>query len=187
MDMIHIAPEHLSSYSKAVVASDFPKEIDKCWLEGLGTKLQIIDAASGRDRFKLMFSGTKYDDGLLGPNGTTPLVVSVQMEAEKKIIVFDERQHGYEALLVEAKEYSEPIFSDYRDNENADLFRIYFCCNSSIDFEDEFDFDENGQTENLRGEFCSLPWLRANAFDYVVLFLENEGGGVTKLLELELA
>ncbi|QIH33462.1 hypothetical protein [Sphingobacterium sp. DR205] len=185
--MRHIAPEHLSPFSKEISSNEFPIEISRQWLQALKIKLKIIDPACGNDQFKIRFSGMRYEDGVLGPVGNIPLVIYAEEKGGKDIVIFDERKHGYESLMVEQKEYSEPIFSEYIDNHGADYFRIYFCCNSSVDFEDEFVFNENGRIETIHGEFRDLRWLQANAFDYVVVFLENDQGLVTKLLELELA
>ncbi|HAL51291.1 MULTISPECIES: hypothetical protein [Sphingobacterium] len=185
--MRNVTPEHLSTFSKEISSNDFPIEINRDWLEDLGIKLLIIDPASGNDQFKIRFSGMRYEDGLVGSSGNVPLVIYAERKGAKDIVIFDERKHGYECQMVELKEYSEPIFSKYNDNHGADHFRIYFCSNSSVDFEDEFVFNDKGKIETNHGEFRDLSWLQSNAFDYVVVFLENEHVFVTKLLELELA
>ncbi|SEV97795.1 hypothetical protein [Chitinophaga arvensicola] len=180
-----LTPDHLSDHSIVVKSDIFP--VDKTWIDSIGLKLKVIDKVSGRDSFRIRYSGLRYSDGFLGPDGKIPLVVYATMDDGKEILIYDERIHGYEPILVEKKDFHAPRFQQYIDHSGAQLFRIYFCANSSIDFEDEFTSDENGLIHTLEDKYRSQEWLRANAFDYIVVFLENENGDFTKLIEMELA
>ena len=183
--MNRLTPDHLLHHSIAVNSDIFP--INRDWINSLGLKLKVIEPLSGQEWFKIRYSGLRYNDGLLGPDGKIPLIVQAISEEGREILIFDERKHGYESLLVEKKDFDTPVFQSYVDDSSSLLYRIYVCTNSSIDFEDEFTGNENGLILTLEDKFRSMEWLQANAFDYIVVFLESEQGNFIKLMELELA
>ncbi len=183
--MNQLTPDHLLHHSVTVNPHIFPA--DNSWIDSLGLKLKVIEPLCSQDWFRIRYSGFRYGDGLLGPDAKVPLVVYATTEDGRELLIYDERKHGYESLLVEKKDFNAPLFHNYIDDADLPLFRIYVCTNSSIDFEDEFEKNENGLILTLEDKFRSIEWLRANAFDYIVVFLENEKRNFTKLIELELA
>lgn len=183
--MNRLIPDHLLDHSIVVKPDIFPA--DSAWINTLGLKLKVVEPLSGKDLFRIRYSGLRYDDGLLGTDGKIPLIMQAISEDDQQILIFDERKHGYESLLIEKKNYDIPAFGNYSGDSDSSLFRIYVCTNSSIDFEDEFGGNEIGLIPTLEDKVRSIEWLQANAFDYIVVFLENEQGDFIKLIELELA
>lgn len=181
--MTKLIPEHLSKFCIDADTDLLP--VDKSWITSLDVKLQVT-LSNGIDKFYIRFSGERYDDGLLGPAGKKPLVVYAISEDGQEVLIFDQRIHGFESILTESKEFEFPDFSKYVDPFSDDKFRIYFFTHSNVDFEDEFTQDHNGLIETLSNGRQNQQWLRANAFDYIVVFIENQAGCITKIIELEL-
>ena len=143
----------------------------------------------GEMNFTIFYSGTKYEDGLIATENETPLIVWGQpVNHVEKILLFDERTHGFTANLIEEKDFSEPDdIRQYDDNNGEKIFRVYLWTNSSVDFEDEFKLNEDGQMLTLNGSYKSLDYLRKNAFDYIGILLKNSNGNETRIVDMELA
>ena len=54
------------------------------------------------------------------------------------------------------------------------MFEVFIWANSSIDFEDEFHFDENNKITLLNGNSVDIQFLKSNAFDAFGIILRNE-------------
>ena len=67
------------------------------------------------------------------------------------------------------------------------LFEVFIWANSSIDFEDEFHFDENNKITLLNGNSVDIQFLKSNAFDAFGIILRNEEKRYINLLEMELS
>lgn len=48
-----------------------------------------------------------------------PLIVSAISEDGQEVLIYDERKHGYEPLLVKNKDFHAPLFQNYMDNSGS--------------------------------------------------------------------
>lgn len=178
-------PQHLQKLLMEEADTD-NLPVDQFWVNNLDIKLKLIVPSNGNDLFRVQFSGIRYDDGIIGPNKEIPLVVDIIDEGGKLYSLFDQRNQGFESIMNESRIYDNPVFENYFDPFGESIFNIYFFCNSSTDFEDEFEIDANGFINTHIYGKKNIEWLCANAFDYIVVFIQNIRGHVTKLIELEL-
>ncbi len=184
--MSNQVPEHLQSLN-TIEANMDNLPVDQSWIKSLDIRLNLILPETGEEFFSIRFSGVRYSDGIIGPDGNEPLIVHAIAENGRSFPLFDQRKHGFESIMNEIWHYDNPEFKNYIDTYDEGIFKIYYCCNSSVDFTDEFETDKNGLIKTLFFGLRNIEWLRANAFDYIVVFIENVNGHVTKLFELELA
>lgn len=179
-------PIHLTSYISDIegIPSYFNDAIQ--WFENLYFKAKIT--FRGSDKFKILFSGIRHNDGFITENDDIPLVIMLApiTEPEKNIILFDQRIHGYTPILIEKRAFRSPIFNAYYDLEGNDIFEIIFWTNSSSDFEDEFELNMDKKIKTLNSDYQSIEFLRNNAFDYMGILLKNKNGKFIKLTEIEL-
>ncbi|MGY5253760.1 hypothetical protein [Sphingobacterium spiritivorum] len=138
--------------------------------------------------FNLYYSGMRDDDGTIRNDRNIPLVIWAQLpEGNHRILLFDERIHGYNALLVE-KSSSDPVQADlYADKDGNTVFNILMWANSSIDFEDEFDLNKDKEIATVDEEYRSIDYLKRNAFDYMGILIRNAHKDETICLDIELA
>lgn len=182
------APDHLQEYTTTQFDPEpvaYFRE-NKTWFEGLMWKAQL--RYNGHSEFHVFYSGEKYEDGLVATDNDKPLVIWAQpVGGTERIVLFDERVHGFSAILVEQKEYAEPSIQQYTDADQKETFRIFLWTNSSIDFEDEFATDGQGAIETLEGKYESIETLQRNAYDYIGILLQNDAGADTRIVDMELA
>lgn len=183
------APEHLQEYVSTIdpqAVGYFVENID--WFNSLMWKGQLTNHKE--TRFKIEFSGIKYDDDFIATEDNIPLIVwAIPVnEQGKKILLFDEREHGYNAIMIERKELSEDFeIKTFISNNGSAEFEIYLWTNSSIDFEDEYNLNEEGEIQTLDGSHRTLDHLTRNAFDYLGILVKDVSGVETKIIDIELA
>lgn len=180
-------PDHIKDFSEVN-----PKEVDYFtenlnWFTELSFKGRLITGEN--DFFYIFYSGIKYEDGLIATNDETPLTIWAQPNnQDEKILLFDERIHGYNATLIEKKKFSDNFdIHQYIDDDGQNSFHVYCWTNSSIDFEDEFEVNLNGEIQILDGFYKSIDYLIKNAFDYIGILLKNSKGLETRIVDMELA
>lgn len=79
------------------------------WFEKLTWKGQLKSGVE--EFFRIIYCGEKCEDGFLKNKEDYPLVVFAEnIKTTDKILLFDERVHGYEALLIEEKDFQEDYF-----------------------------------------------------------------------------
>lgn len=159
---------------------------NKEWFNSLDWKGQLM--FDGQTKFNVFYSGEKYDDGLISTQETQPLIIWTKpIHGEERIVVFDERIHGYEALLIEKKDFTVPIENQFFGKNGEVDFEVFIWTNSSIDFEDEFQLNGNGEILTLDNKFETIEYLRNNAFDYIGILLKDEKSIEIKIVDMELA
>jgi hypothetical protein len=155
------------------------------WFEKLTWKGQL--KSSGEELFRIIYCGEKCEDGFLKNKEDYPLVVFAEnIKTAEKILLFDERIHGYEALLIEEKDFQEHYFEQRYSYGSEEVFEVFIWANTSVDFEDEFGLDEFGEIELLNGEKVDIEYLRRNAFDAFGIIIRNKDREYIKLFEIEL-
>jgi hypothetical protein len=185
MRFLDKTPDHLKLYVKPV--NEILNFEHNDWFNELTWKGQLTH--DNETYFKISFYGLKCDDGFLINRDNSPLIIYAEdVISNKKILLFDEREHGYNSLLIEEEKFN-VIGSDffYYDYHGDVLFEIFIWTNSSIDFLDEYDFDDNGQTKLISGQTVNLDFLKRNAFDAFGIILKNKNNNCIILTEIELA
>lgn len=182
--MKSMCPDYLCDYVSPIDSLDYFIQ-NKNWTDSLQFKGKIT--YESQTKFRILYSGKKYEDGLVSGYDKIPLVIIAEsLFDNKRIVLFDERNYGYETLLIEKKEYDAPHLLEYIDDLNSEAFEIFIWTNSSVDFYDEFDF-KNSQIELLNGEKVDIKYLRKNAFDYIGILIKNADEKNILLLDLELS
>ncbi|MDR1195350.1 MAG: hypothetical protein LBL00_02620 [Endomicrobium sp.] len=178
---MNLCPDHL----KSIVNGDFSKINipDKEWFDECHWKGKLC--FNGIEKFKIYFSGETIENYLVNNDDEAFIIKVLPVGTNEKITIFDERYHGYNALLIENllnKKYTgETIFMD-KDGKN--IFEIILVANYNIDFEDEY---QNKETlELINGETETIENIRRNAFDFFGIIIKNELGNVYNVLEMEL-
>ncbi|WP_293915877.1 MULTISPECIES: hypothetical protein [unclassified Sphingobacterium] len=187
MSAINSTPDHLHD-RVTDLDNDTVRYFDEnpVWLDSL----DWVGKLSFKEQtlFRIYYSGTTDDYGIIMNDDDTPLVIWAEPVGENlKIVLFDERIHGYNALLVETLNYSSAKSNQYNDKEGRSEFNIFMWTNSSVDFEDEFELNEDREIYTLENQYRSLAYLKRNAFDYLGILIRNENQEETVLLDMELA
>lgn len=134
-----------------------------------------------------MYCGGKCEDGFLKNHQDCPIVIFAEhSKTAGKILLFDERIHGYGTLLIEKKDFHNNYFEHRYSDDSEEIFEIFIWTNTSINFEDELDLDEAEETELLNGEKVDVEYLSRNAFDAFGIIIRNEKKEYIKLVEIEL-
>ncbi len=131
-----------------------------------------------------MYCGEKCEDGFLKNHQDYPIVVfAVSSKTAGRILLFDERIHGYEALLIEKKDFHDNYFEHRYSDDSEEIFEIFMWTNTSINFEDELGLDEAEETELLSGENVDVEYLSRNAFDAFGIIIRNEKRSILNCLK----
>ncbi|SDF90420.1 hypothetical protein SAMN05421827_10262 [Pedobacter terrae] len=155
------------------------------WFEKLTWKGQLTSGVE--EFFRIIYCGEKCEDGFLKNKEDYPLVVFAEnIKTNDKILLFDERIHGYEALLIEEKDFQENYFEQHYSYGSEEVFEVFIWTNTSVDFEDEFGLDGAGEIELLNGKKVDVEYLRLNAFDAFGIIIRNKDQEYIKLVEIEL-
>jgi hypothetical protein len=180
-----IGPDHLKdiiseNYSNINIPSIYKKWFEEeCNWKG---RIQY----NGINKFKIFCNGIIVEN-YLANNDDVPLIININpIGTKNKIIIFDERCHGYNALLIEniaKNKYSDEIA--FIDKDGKDIFEIIVWANYNIDFDDEF--PNKKEFELTDGRIETLENIRRNAFDSFGIMTQNELGNVYNILEMELA
>mgnify|MGYP001025951437 CR=1 FL=1 len=179
-------PDHLRSITTKIESIKGFDENN--WFCGLSCKLKLNHKEG--NLFKIITNGIKFDDGSIIGKDDCPLKIFAQDISDKKLVnLFDEEIHGYTPLLIERKEYNYIDDNEfvYTDDAGNDSFEVYIWANSSVDFEDEFQFDKDNKTELLNGESVDIDFLKRNAFDAFGIILKNQNNEYIILAEIELS
>lgn len=177
------APIYLKKYTKKI--DNLPGFKYQDWFRDLSWKGQLY--VDGYSLFSIYFEGMLCEDGSIVSEDKSPLRVYAKRQGcNKKIVLFDEELYGYTPLLIEKIAYSEKSKEKEYGNEEH-LFEVFLWANSSIDFEDEFHFDENNKITLLDGHNVDMEFLKSNAFDAFGIILRNEEEKYVNLLEMELS
>lgn len=177
------APIYLKKYTKEI--DNLPGFKYQNWFSNLSWKGQLsIDDCS---LFSVYFEGVLCEDGSIASTDKSPLRVYAKRQGyNEKIVLFDEELYGYTPLLIEKVEYFQKSkIKKYK--REGHLFEVFIWANSSIDFEDEFHFDENNKITLLNGNSVDIQFLKSNAFDAFGIILRNEEKRYINLLEMELS
>ena len=182
---MNIGPDHLKDITNENYSSINIPSMYKRWFEEechWKRKIQYNDI----DKFKIFFNGIIVENYLVN-NDCIPLIIKINPAGTKdKITIFDERYHGYNALLIENIEKNK--LSDeiqFIDKNGKDLFEIIVWANYSIDFEDEY--PNKKELELTDGRIETVENIKRNAFDSFGIIIQNELGNVYNILEMELA
>lgn len=179
-------PDHLNEYTIEIGSlKGFP---ESKWFEGLSCRLKLNYL--GDNYFKIITNGILCDDGFIISPDESPLKISAQcLQNKEQIILFDEAVHGYTHLLIEENIYSSANAEEYvyTDKSGDDLFEVYIWANSSVDFEDEFSFDNENKVKLLNGQSVDIDYLKRNAFDAFGIILRNQNQEYIILTEMELS
>jgi hypothetical protein len=156
---------------------------DKEWFDKCHWKGKLC--YNGIEKFKIYFSGKTIENSLVN-NGDEAFIIKVlPVETNEKITIFDERYHGYNALLVENlmnKKHSQEI--QFVDKDGKDIFEIILTANYNVDFEDEY--PNKDTLELINGKIETVKNIRRNAFDFFGVIIKNELGNIYNILEMEL-
>ena len=121
---MNIGPDHLKDITNENYSHINIPSVYKKWFEEechWKRKIQYNDI----DKFKIYFNGIIVENYLVN-NDSIPLIIKINPVGTKdKIIIFDERYHGYNALLIENIEKNK--FSDeiqFIDKDGKDIFEI---------------------------------------------------------------
>ncbi|MBZ4192177.1 hypothetical protein [Niabella beijingensis] len=185
---INNAPDHLKEYIIPVANIDTIGYFRQhaAWAGALMWKAQL--GYGNNTKFRIYYSGQKEADGFITTVASAPLIVWAQpVNSTGRIVLFDERIHGFSALLVEKRTFSDPLSQKYTINDPGDVFEVYLWTNTSIDFEDEFEVGADGKTALLDGSRKSLDYLKRNAYDYTGILLKSSGGTCIRIIDMELA
>jgi hypothetical protein len=182
---MNIGPDHLKdiineNYSDINIPSIYKKWFEEeCHWKG---RIQYNNI----NKFKIFFNGIIVEN-YLANNDDIPLIININpIGTKNKITIFDERHHGYNALLIEnmvKNKFSEEI--PFIDKDGKDIFEIIVWANYNIDFGDEFP-NKKG-LELTDGKIETVENIRRNAFDSFGIITKNELGNVYNILEIELA
>jgi hypothetical protein len=181
MFSMNLCPDHLQNivngnYSKINIPN---KEwFDECHWKG---KLCF----NGIEKFKIYFSGKTIENYIVHDGDEAFIIKVLPIGANEKITIFDERYHGYNALLIEnlmGKKHSEETI--FVDKDGKDIFEVILVVNYNVDFEDEYPNKET--LELINGEIETIETIRRNAFDFFGIIIKNEFGNVYNILEMEL-
>lgn len=186
MIKMNYIPTYLNDYCKPITSLNEFNEND--WFKKLSCKIKIFYKES--DIFRIITNGIIYEDGFISGNNESALKIYAESIIDGfQIKLFDEETDGYGPLLIETIEFNNKDSKEsiYRDPAGEELFNVYFWTNSSIDFYDEFEFNEKNELELLNGDYMDINLLRKNAFDAFGIILKNKNGMYTKLTEIELA
>lgn len=179
-------PSYLENYIK--ILETLPNYKFENWFKSLSWKGQLI--VNGKKYFNIFFQGKKFDDGFVINKDNCPLIIyAMQPDLQEKIVLFDEKIHGYNPLLIEEKKFlcKEPLNELYIDQDGNSLFEVIIWTNTSIDFLDEFNFNKKGQIKLLNNKLVDLNYLQSNAFDAFGIILRKKDGKYIKLTEIELS
>jgi hypothetical protein len=178
---MNLCPDHL----KNIVTENYSKINipDKEWFDECHWKGKLC--FNGIEKFRIYFSGKTMENYLANDGDNAFTVKVLPIGTDDKITVFDERHHGYNALLTEnllhKKCSKETIFAD---KDGKDIFEIILVVNYNVDFEDEYPDKET--LERTDGEIETVENIRRNAFDFFGIIIRNELGNVYNILEMEL-
>jgi hypothetical protein len=137
-------------------------------------------------KFKIYFTGKIIDNFLVEKSNKAFVINVVPIETNKKITIFDERYHGYNALLIEnlsGKKITKEI--PFIDKDGKDIFEVIIWANYNIDFDD--DYPNQNELELMNGKIESIENIKQNAFDSFGIIVKNELENIYDILELELA
>ena len=101
-------------------------------------------------------------------------------------MLFDERIHGYEALLIEKKDFHDNYFEHRYSDDSEEIFEIFMGTITGVNFEDELDLDEAEEIELLNREKVAIEYVSRNAFDAFGIIIRNKKKKYIKLVEIEL-
>ncbi|MDR2904372.1 MAG: hypothetical protein LBU73_00200 [Helicobacteraceae bacterium] len=181
---MNVAPFYLKEYTKSIEV--LPGFEYNDWLKDLTWKGQLF---FNREKyFQIYFEGIKREDGLIINKDRAPLrIFAKNINFNKEILLFDEQTNGIKPLLIE-KIYFDGIVNKilYLDNDENSLFEVFIWSNTSTDFIDEFQFDNDGKISLLNGEKVDIEYLNINAFDAFGIILRNVKNEYIQLVELEL-
>lgn len=183
MDKAKQAPDHLAG----VTITCDPDQVayfrqHKNWFEALSWVGQL--EVNGQTEFYLWYSGVRSADGMLINDHENPLAVWAQpVNSNSRILLFDERIHGYNAMLIE--EVSSPATVPVQKYDEGS-FKVSIWTNSSIDFEDEYEVNDEGKVLCLDNTTRSIDDLERNAFDYIGILIERRKEEI-RLIDIELA
>ena len=170
-------PDHLRN----IINSNF-SGIDNNWFNECHFKGKIC--FNGIEKFKILFTGNIVDNYIV--NNKNAFIVNIlPIGTNEKIVIFDERYHGYNALLIEDltnKKVSKEI--SFIDKDGRNIFEIIIWANYSVDFEDEF--PNRKELKLLNGKIDTIKNIKKNAFDSFGIIIKNELGNVYNILEMEL-
>jgi hypothetical protein len=155
---------------------------DKNWFNECHFKGKIC--FNGIEKFKILFTGNIVDNYIV--NNKNAFIVNIlPIGTIEKIVIFDERYHGYNALLIEDltnKKVSKEI--PFIDKDGKNIFEIVIWANYSVDFEDEL--PNKKELKLLNGKIDTIKNIKRNAFDSFGIIIKNELGNVYNILEMEL-
>lgn len=183
-----MAPDYIKEFTSDIDPNEINYFADHLnWFKALMFKAQL--SCKGEMSFAIFYTGTKYEDGLIATEDETPLMVWAQpVNQTERILLFDERIHGFTANLIERKAFADPgNIHQYIDNAGEKVFTVYLWTNSSVDIEGEFELNEDGDVLTLEGTYRSVDYLRKNAFDYIGILLRNSNGDETRIFDMELS
>jgi hypothetical protein len=155
----------------------------KNWFNELHWKKKLC--FNGIEKFNITFSGKIIENTIVEKDNYALIINVIPVETNNKITIFDERYHGYNALLIENnlnKELTEDI--PFIDKDGKNIFEIIVCANYSVDFDDEYKGKE--ELELINGKIKKINNIRRNAFDFFGIIIKNELGNVYNILEMEL-
>ncbi|RFM25648.1 hypothetical protein [Deminuibacter soli] len=176
-------PDHLSDLT--VEIGSLPGFGYNNWLKSVSWKAQLRDRAGGA-RFYIRYCGENAEGLIINADEYPIAVYAVSVETGEKIVLFDGRINGYDALLVEDKHsFMLTEEQNYADQNGETVFEVYPWAAFNIDFQDEF--PGKTQFDLTDGRQVDLSFLQRNAFDAFGIIVKNGKNEYTRALELELA
>jgi hypothetical protein len=138
------------------------------------------------EKFKIYFTGKIVENYLAEKYNKAFIINVVPDKTNEKITIFDEKIHGYNAMLIENlmnKKISKEI--PFIDKDEKDVFEIILVANYNINFEDEYPNKETLKLMN--GKIETIENIKRDAFDFFGIIIRNELGNIYNILELELS
>ena len=154
-----------------------------------------LQSPSGGDKFRVKYYGDLFKDlsGLLVGTDFAPLlVIAVDVETGKEILLFDGCRHGYNAMFCDT--YTDDQRNNritekfYRDERNNEVFEITLSAYYQMSEDEFWDIvDKNGNVELLDGTVVKYDVAWRNCYDFFQVCVINEANETIEIVSEELA